>query len=173
MQLKKEVNIKSKEDEDKEERERREAAALRRQEQAMRRMMQLETARGLNTWAEFADERRRLAKAARSLKNPDLMKGWRSWHEMLEERRCLRNAVARFRNPDITHAFSTWRKAAIDGIKQAAAEKAEASKRKYTALQQQCMEVQRALDEQDKRGDFVRKQLEDALKAGAAAAEGQ
>ena len=80
-----------------------------RQERAVKRMMQLNLARGWSAWVALANERRELLRATRRLRNPGLAKGWRAWMDMLDEQRRLRNAASRLRNPAMSHAWREWR----------------------------------------------------------------
>ena len=87
----------------------REMALSRRQEQSMRRLLQLELARAFGSWSDAALEWRRLVNATRRLRNPGLAYGWRSWRELIDERDQLRRAVARMRSPVLSHALRRWR----------------------------------------------------------------
>ena len=82
---------------------------------------------------------------------------------MVEERRRLRNAAARMRNPDLSHAMREWHVYAVEERRRRQQEQEAESRRKYALLQQHMMEVRKELDEQDRRGDALRKQLADAL----------
>ena len=126
----------------------REANSLRqRQEQAMRRMLNLELSRGFTAWQAMANERRRLMNAARKLRNPELTRGWRSWLELVEFRRRLRNAAARMRSPAVSHAFGAWRRlAAVEGRRSTQAALAKAG-RSSLELSFRCEAAERALTE--------------------------
>ena len=56
-----------------------EEAVMQRQEQAIRRMLNLQLASGFGAWQALADERRKLMLATRTLRSPGLAFGWRSW----------------------------------------------------------------------------------------------
>ena len=72
-------------------------AIQRRQEQAMRRMLNLNLARGVSAWRAMVNERMQLMNATCSLRNPGLARGWRGWLEMVDDLRRLRNAAASWR----------------------------------------------------------------------------
>ena len=139
---------------------------MRRQKQALQRMKQLEIARGMSSWIEFAIEKRRLLHAFRLLKNTGLSRCWRSWTQAVGEWRVLRSAIERMRNPMMSFAFGKWRRFSYDEFRRAAAEKTLAARAEFDMLQQRCAEVKSALDERDAVNARARQRLDDALTAG-------
>ena len=141
------------------------------QAQAMKRMLNLQLARGFTMWVAMADERRWLMNATRRLRNPGLARAMASWLEMVEERRRLRNAAARMRNPALAHAVRVWRQVAVASVRREAEARRREAEKKFAELQRHCEEVQRSLADRDAQSASVRRRLEEALTAGRQAVD--
>ena len=140
-------------------------AVKQRQEQAMRRMLNLQLASGFSAWRALADERRRLMHATRNLRSPGLACGWRSWLEMVEHRRGLRSVLASFRSPSISQAFRIWRRLAVAGMRLQEQRRREAERR-FAELQRQCESLKQFFEARDTQTADARRRLDEALAIG-------
>ena len=147
----------------------REQAIRQRQDQAMRRMRQIEVARAFSAWEEMANERGRLERAARSLRSPQMARCWREWCQVAEDGRRFTKAVASWRSLGFSMSLREGRKGALDEFSSAAEAKRTEAEEALSALKRQAEDAQRSLTDTDERNADVRRKLEGSFAPGEAA----
>ena len=90
---------------------------------------------------------------------------------MVEERQRLAAAAGRWRHPAMAHALGQWRREATDAVRRAHAAKRKVAENKFAHLEAKLEAATRLMSDNENRNAKVRKDLQEALAAGAQAVE--